>query len=231
MIRGIGFDLDDTLYEHAQYVRGAYRDIAAAVSQVTGVGAEEFFQRIYLDWQQRTSRCTRIFSDALAAYGLYSPELERRLVEVYRAHRPSLTPHAGVPQGLRSLRDKGLRLGLLTDGQLEVQRRKVRVLGLEDAFDVLVYTGSLGRDFYKPHAAGFIELIKQLGVEATEAVYVGDNPFTDFESARDLGMCTVRVLSGEYRQREHELTSVSRNFERIADALEWLAASAEVERA
>jgi putative hydrolase of the HAD superfamily len=227
VIRAIGFDLDDTLYDHALYVRGAYRDIAATVERITGIAADEFFARIFPDWQRRTSRCDRIFADALKAYEVYSVELERELVAVYRAHQPSLTPHQGVRRGLAALRAAGFRLGLLSDGQLAVQQRKLAALGLDDCFDVCVYTGAFGREFYKPHAGGFARLTSELGFEPAVVAYVGDNPFNDFESPHRLGMFTIRVLTGEYREMESAPACVDRTFADIARAIEWLLANRE----
>lgn len=224
MIRAVGFDLDDTLYDHAQYVRGAYRDIAAEVARRTGISVDEFFAQIFADWQQRTSRCDRIFADALTAHGIYSLEFERELVAVYRAHEPALTPHPGVPTGLQSLKAAGLRLGVLTDGQPAVQQRKLRALGLESAFDVCVYTGTLGREFYKPHHAGFVQLASDLDVAPAEMIYVGDNPFNDFEAPHRMGMRTIRVLTGEYRQLDLRLSAVERAFADVAHAMQWLLA-------
>ncbi|HVN88002.1 MAG TPA: HAD-IA family hydrolase [Candidatus Binatia bacterium] len=222
MIRAVGFDLDDTLYDHSQYVRGAYRDVAAAVERVTGISADEFFERIFPDWQRRTSRCDRIFADALRDAAVYSLELERELVGIYRAHHPTLTAHPGVREGLDSLRAAGIRLGLLSDGQLAVQQRKLRTLNLTDCFDACVFTGALGRDFYKPHDAGFVQLANALNVRPEELVYVGDNPFTDFDAPRRLGITTIRVLTGEYREHEPALASVCHTFTSVALAMEWL---------
>ncbi len=221
MIQAIGFDLDDTLYDHAQYVKGAYLDVALEVERQIGVPRDEFFTRIYTDWQELTSQCNHIFSDALAAYDAYSPEIERCLVKVYRAHDPMLVPYPGVVDGLRALREVGFKLGLLTDGQVEVQRRKLKVLGLENFFDVKVYTGNLGRAFYKPHQAGFLALISDLGLEPGEVAYVGDNPLVDFESAKRIGMCTFRVLTGEYKKLHLSDKWVDQTFENAFQAMNW----------
>lgn len=227
MVRAIGFDLDDTLYEHAQYVKGAYWDVASAVERMTGVPREGFFQQIYGDWQKLTSRCDSIFAEALAAYNVYSPELERYLVEVYRAHQPVLEPYPGVLQGLMALKSAGFLLGLLTDGHVEVQRRKVRVLGIENVLDLQVYTGSLGPAFYKPHPFGFLQLVNGLGVEPGEMAYVGDNPLTDFQSPKKIGMCTIRVLTGEYKHLQSGMEWVDYTFADVSQAIDWLLASRE----
>lgn len=222
MIRAIGFDLDDTLYEHVQYVKGAYWDVALAAERLAGVPAEAFFRRIYADWQKLTSRCNHIFADGLVAYDVYSPVLEQYLVEVYRAHHPTLRPYPGVMRGLMGLKRVGFLLGLLTDGQVQVQRRKLKALGLEKLFDAGMYTGSLGRAFYKPHQTGFLQLANELGVKPAAMAYVGDNPLTDFESPKRMGMHTIRVLTGEYKHLQPNTEWVDRTFADINQAMTWL---------
>jgi len=222
MISAIGFDLDDTLYEHAQYVRGAYEDVAIAVEELADVPREVFFQRIYAEWHTLTSRCNHIFADVLIEYGIFSDELERLLVNVYRDHQPTLTPYSGVVQGLKDLRKVGFLLGLLTDGQLQVQQRKLSALGIENLFDRQVYTGSLGQAFYKPHPAGFLRLASSLGVAPAEMAYVGDNPLTDFESPKRIGMNTIRVLTGEYRHLQLGVEWIDRTFGDVSQAMNWL---------
>ena len=197
--RAVGFDLDDTLYDHSMYVLGAYRDIAVAVEKIAGIPKADFFERIFSDWQKLTSRCNTIFSNALAAWGIYSPQLENYLVQIYRAHVPRIELFPGVLDGLRSLKEAGFLLGILSDGRPEVQRRKLHALGLEGMFDAEVFAGN--PNFYKPDSSGFQRLIGLLGVEPMNMTYVGDNPFTDFEPAKRLGIKTIRVLIGEYRHR------------------------------
>lgn len=222
----VAFDLDDTLYPHEQYVLGAYADVAEAARAAWGVPGGEFLARIAADWRRRTSRCTSIFKDALAAWGVADPGAEARLVGVYREHRPALAPHPGVEEGLGALRGAGLRLGLLSDGQPGVQRRKLAALGLEDSFDAVVVTGDLGRDFYKPAPEGYAALARALGLAPERVVYVGDNPRTDFPGARALGMGTLRVRGGEYAAEDHDPGQVDRAFDTIAQAMAWLLAEA-----
>jgi putative hydrolase of the HAD superfamily len=227
MIRAVGFDLDDTLYDHAQYVEGAYRDVAAAAEAWAGVPGDEFYERILTGWRRLSSRSPRIFADTLAAYGAFTPELETRLVEVYRAHKPILTPHAGVLPGLQALRESGLRLGLLTDGQPAVQRRKRDAILPVAAFYIEVYTGDLGRAFYKRHESGFRHLLDGLGLPAGAVAYVGDNPATDFEAAKRLGMTTLRIQLGEYRRVPGNPGWIDRTFEDTIQTINWILAGAE----
>ena len=217
----ISFDLDNTLYDHAQYVYGAYRDISSAVEDNFGIPSKDFFGFIYPAWERATSRCKHIFSDALKYFDIYSVEYELYLVKIYRNHVPELRLYKGIMEGLTRLRKKGFKTGLLTDGQSFVQRKKIRSLNLEDCFDVTIITGDYGQSFYKPHPYGFQKLAHQLGVETSTIIYIGDNPYTDFKTPKNLGMTTVRILSGEYKYHQHEPGLVDQTFQSTIEAINW----------
>ena len=51
----------------------------------------------------------------------------------------------------------------------------------------------------KPEPAVYGEALESLGVNAGEALFISDDPFTDLVGARRLGLATVFVLSGKYR--------------------------------
>lgn len=222
MIRAVAFDLDNTLYDHALFVRGAHADVAAVAAAVAGVDPDLFFARIHGDWQRLTSRANTIFADALRDFGVAIPGLEDRLVAAYREHRPTLELYPGVRAGLIRLRQAGLPLGLLTDGQVAVQTRKLAALGLTGFFDPLLITGALGVAFYKPHPAGFQRLIELLGTPPASVLYVGDNPLVDFAPAKALGMGTIRVRIAEYRNQTSSAASVDHEFATPDQAIEWI---------
>ena len=49
----------------------------------------------------------------------------------------------------------------------------------------------------KPDPQVYARTLEDLGVKASDAVYVGDNPAKDFVGARALGMSTVRIIRPE----------------------------------
>ena len=94
---------------------------------------------------------------------------------------------------LESLK-KRYKLGLITDGWLPGQELKVKALRLENFFDCIIYTGKLGREYWKPSPAAFKRLLAELDVPANQCVYVGDNLEKDFVSPNQMGFKTVRVV-------------------------------------
>jgi putative hydrolase of the HAD superfamily len=82
-------------------------------------------------------------------------------------------------------------LALVTNGASCLQREKLAASGLADRFDAVVVSGDLGVG--KPHAAIFAHALRALGVEATDAVMVGDSLPKDVDGAIAAGLRAVWV--------------------------------------
>jgi putative hydrolase of the HAD superfamily len=189
MLRGVIFDLDDTLYEERQFVRGGFAEVARELER-RGAGPADEAQRWLEHYHFAESRAG-VFQKLAHRLGFpeaWIPEL----VALFRAHRPQLALAADAVEVLPRLRRR-YRLGCVTDGWADVQRRKVAALGIEPYLDALVVADELGRDFWKPHARPFRECCALLGVEPAEALVVGDNPERDVAGARAAGLRSARI--------------------------------------
>jgi putative hydrolase of the HAD superfamily len=107
------------------------------------------------------------------------------------AHRLVSTAHAL----LDSLRARGLKTGVVAnawpeDGRL--LRRDAEELGVAQRMDVLVFSTDVG--VRKPDPAIFLHALERLGVDAVDAVHVGDRLDVDVQGAANLGMTTVQAL-------------------------------------
>jgi putative hydrolase of the HAD superfamily len=143
----------------------------------------------------------RIFDEALARMGVVDPALVAELVDRYHRHRPELAPYPDAPAVLGRLRERGLRLFLVTDGDSGTQRYKVEALGLRPCFDELVFTGDFPRTLQKPSPFPFLLACRRLGLHPRQCAFVGDNPLCDFEGPMRLGMLTVGVPTGPFAAR------------------------------
>lgn len=190
-IRAVVFDLDDTLFPERQYVRSGYRAIAEALRRQLGT------EDRYEDWLWRRFEGGQAAGALDALNGQFHLSLDRegiqRLVRAYREHRPEIRPYEGTAEMLALLRPR-LRLGVLSDGYMPAQRLKFDVLGLRRFFDAVVFTEDLGRDAWKPSAAGFEAIREKLDVPHESCAYVADNPAKDFVAPNRLGWRTVRFL-------------------------------------
>ncbi len=194
--RAVIFDLDDTLYPERQYVQSGYRAVAAHLAG-PGPRAEEMAAWL---WRRFLSGQAGGAFDALNAQfalGL-GPAGIKRLVDLYRTHRPSIRPRVGIEELLDRLTAAGCRLGILSDGYLPAQQLKLDAVGLAGRFEAVVFTEAMGREFWKPHPAGFRRIADTLAVAPERCTYVGDNPSKDFVAPNRLGWVTMQlVLDGQ----------------------------------
>jgi len=200
VIAAVLFDLDDTLFPQEAWLAGAWRAVAqTAAARDNGVD-EEAFHRALIDVAAEGSDRGRIIDRALAAVGAGHVEVAP-LVAVFKAHRPfQLDPYPEAALALLRLHRRA-RLGLVTDGDPEIQTAKLTALGLGPLFDVVVVSDTLGRDRRKPHPDPFLAALDALGVAPAAAAYVGDRPDKDVAGARAAGLFAVRVRTGEYAGR------------------------------
>lgn len=92
-----------------------------------------------------------------------------------------------VAPALRSLRARGLRVGVMSDADCawlhaSIDRNQLDLHGVVCSEDV---------GCYKPHPKPFLAIAEALDVELGDAVYVGDTPRLDVAGARDVGMTAV----------------------------------------
>lgn len=191
MIRGIAFDLDDTLVPEADYVRSGFAAVAAAVSASPEERAEltrwlveafdagirgDTFDRLRARYPEVASRATTT-----------------QMVAVYREHVPDIALPAESRTTVERLVGAGLRLGVVTDGPAASQSAKARALGLERWFEPIILTDTLGPGLGKPHVAAFEAVAADWGLPGASLAFVGDNPRKDFAGPRRLGWRTVRL--------------------------------------
>jgi putative hydrolase of the HAD superfamily len=198
LIRAALFDLDDTLYEQAEWLRGAWRAVARAAA-VLGVDPAALESALVAVCAEGSAR-GRIIDRALARIGA-SGTLVAPLLDAFRSYSPrSLNLYPGAREAVSRLR-RELAIGLVSDGDVGIQRAKLGALGLSDAFDVVVLSDAIGREWRKPHPLPFGAALTAMDVAAEEAVYIGDNPDKDVAGAVAAGMRAIRVLTGEYASR------------------------------
>lgn len=176
-IRGVIFDLDDTLYPEREYVRSGFKK----VSDYFGGGFEE--------------KLWGYFEAGKPAIDELLKELKRenekpKALEIYRSHKPDIHLYPGVKEMLNELKAKGYKLGIITDGRPEGQRNKIKSLGLE--VDDIIITDELGGiQFRKPCDIAFRILAMRWRMNPADIVYVGDNPAKDFHAPKQLGMRSI----------------------------------------
>jgi len=189
------FDLDDTLFEELTYVRSGFRAVAAFLEERRLLPADAASAFLWEDLQRGRGQN---FDRLLQKYGIYSKKLVGESLAVYRAHRPEIKPYPEAVKCLRRLAEYPKYL--VTDGNKLAQRKKMAALGIGGYFKYCYLTHCYGRKNAKPVPYCFLKICERERVEPEEIVYIADNPHKDFVGIKPLGMRTIRVLQGNYRE-------------------------------
>jgi len=184
--RAILFDLDDTLYPLERFVMSGFRAVAAAVDARWGVPRAAALETLVSAAASARGRELQVLAERHGLAATVVPEL----VDVIRRHVPELRLPELSLAVLGVLR-RDWRLGIVTNGQPDIQARKVRALGLHRLVDIVVYAHGVGSGAGKPDAAPFLEACRELGVTAASTVFVGDDPDCDIAGADAVGMHTI----------------------------------------
>jgi len=189
-IRAVIFDLDGTLLDRRRsfecFVREQWERFAPSLHPVErGQYVETLIARDCDGYAPRRE----LFTGMLAQLEL-SPDLAETLLNDYRSRFPRacvLFPDAALI--LSSLRSAGLKTGLITNGSVRMQSRKLECLALAPMFDTVLISDAEGLS--KPDRRIFHRALERLGTRAEHAVFVGDHPDVDVAGARAAGMRAV----------------------------------------
>ena len=101
------------------------------------------------------------------------------------------------------------KIGILTNGSIENQMKKIKNAGLDRVFQKEIYISEQYK-ISKPDKEIFEILIKNLNLKPSEILYVGDNPLNDIFGAKQVGIKTC-WLSNERKWNESFMFDIEIN--------------------
>jgi putative hydrolase of the HAD superfamily len=189
-VEAVIFDLDGTLLDRRRSFDRFIRDQRGRFPDfLRDIDEEDYVQTLVdLDADGYAPR-KDLFTGMVARFELPS-HLADTLLSDYRAGFPQaclLFPDTA--QTLATIRASGLKMGLITNGSIRMQSRKLDCLALTSVFDAIVISDAEG--IAKPDRRIFDRALTRLGTSADRAVFVGDNPEVDVAGARAAGMRAI----------------------------------------
>lgn len=189
MLEAVGFDLDGTLLV-AERNRESLLHAACDRVGVSPLAREAYVQAHRR--QQSDADRESVFAALLDDHDHDADVEAAELAAAYDAVVEEATaPLDGAAALVERLRERH-RVGLLTDGPVATQRRKLERAGWTDLFDAVVVTGGL--DAPKPDRRAFEALCEALDAPPARTAYVGDTPEADIAGAATAGLRPVQVL-------------------------------------
>jgi len=191
-VEALLFDLDDTICE---YCRPGSEILVLAFEDV-GVEplftAEDYyaiFDEFVEDSEDVVENRERSFA-ALAAEAGYDRSVGLAVAEAYEAERDQTNVRwlPGARDALDTLRDR-YRVAAVTNGSPEMQRQKMRGLGIGDEFETVVFAGY--DVAAKPDPEPFHTALDALGVGPEHSVKIGNSLESDVLGAHNAGVRSV----------------------------------------
>jgi len=99
----------------------------------------------------------------------------------------------GVDKALGELKEKGIKLVIVTNNSIRPTYYTLQKIGLTDFFDIVLtreYT-----QFIKPHPQLIQTALKKLGLQPSEAISVGDSP-VDIKASKEASVIAIGVTTG-----------------------------------
>jgi len=196
-IKAILFDLDDTLYDcYGLLVEAARRRAARAMVQAGLPCTEEEAYQKQLELAEQHGPRFNVF-DAMAEVHHMPASLAQAAYAAYNSDEVGdIQPFPDVPPTLSELRSQGYRLLLYSSGVHARQQKKIMALGIRDWFDEIsindVETGEHRDDC-------FLDLLTRHHLKPDEVICVGDRIQSEIKTANSLGMTTVQMLHGRFK--------------------------------
>jgi len=205
-VRGIFFDLDDTLIHYTHAERAALtagcrlanqlrpeineRGLALALLEIY---AEQYAHGTvgYVELATLTvdEFRMRISGEALRLFGIDDPDLTATLVAAYRkAEAEALRAFAYADEVLTQLRPR-FYLGIITNGPSSTQREKIAAVSIADRFDAILVDTEFGCP--KPDPRLFAHAARRAELTPSELIFVGNSLEADIEGARRAGWTSV----------------------------------------
>ncbi|GMO46000.1 MAG: HAD family hydrolase [Termitinemataceae bacterium] len=188
----VAFDLDGTLYPDWRFY---IKIVPSAIKNFRLM----FAFRNARNYLRKTGETGGGFYDmqaALCAKVIGSNNIETRIkiisniYDTWQKKYKNLKLYPFVPETLKLFRQRGLKLGLLTDFQL---KNRLDDLRLSNLFDVELCSEDIGA--LKPHKKPFQQLSQDLETDPQRILYVGNNLNYDIFGAKNAGFGAAALLS------------------------------------
>ena len=182
------FDLEEQWRVFARQVHAEEEQAASLAARILAAEAAAW-------GRGRTAHSSARLHEILAEAGVDEGDLAREAA--LTAYRQFWEPHTFTDVQVRplweGLRERGIRVGVLSNTiwSGDYHRGVFERDGVLDLIDADVYSSEIA--WTKPHPEAFRAAAAALGVEPSEAAYVGDRPFEDVHGSQVAGMRAIWV--------------------------------------
>jgi len=148
------------------------------------------------------------FTEACKAVNVEpKPFIIEKLIGIWNTNKLLAKPYPETLDTLKALKEKGMKLAIVTNsmqGNIDVIVEKYK---LNDYFDKIFVSCDIG--LLKQDKKCFAKVLKDLKIKKAEAVMVGDSMQTDIEGAENAGIKAVLVDRRDRRDYKNKIVSLT----------------------
>lgn len=237
MIKHVFFDLDRTLWDFETNTKNALKEVyeklelyqrlkcteEAFISSYRRYNNQHWKRYLANEIDKETVRIKR-FHDVLRDFGCEDDILAQQLSETYLSIAPyqrQLFPN--VKETLDWLKDRDIRLAVITNGFKEAQEIKLKSSGIREYFDFVFSSEEVG--IAKPDPQIFKYALQQCKAQANTSIMVGDHFETDVLGAEQTGIRGVLFDPHQNVQSRKEIDRITKMDELKEIILSYLTSS------
>ena len=210
--KGIMFDLDDTILAYSPVAEPTWRKVCETYAEKEkGLSAEALLEAIFKcsKWfwndplRHKNGRLDlikarrEILAMAFDHLDISGPDLANQIADAFSTQREeAVYLFDGAIHTLRTLKNKGVTMALITNGATEKQRRKIERFDLAPFFQTILIEGEVG--FGKPEQAVYSLALDAMDLSPKDVWFVGDNLEWDVAAPQRLG---IFGIWNDYRQQ------------------------------
>lgn len=227
MLKAVILDIDNTLYSYDEAHAAAYHALTAYAQKRLSMPPKAFDELHRLGStlleEHSGGRCAAIHNRLIR----YQLMLEHSRLPI--AHAPvmaelywttlldAMKPFPGVVTALRTIRDRGLMLGIGTNMTADRQFEKLQRLGILELIDFMVTSEEVSAE--KPDRRLFDCCAMKAGCRPEECIFVGDSLRGDVQGALDAGMEAIWFHPGPDNPEMPPGARRIRSFEALPDLI------------
>lgn len=188
MLKAIIFDLDETLTDRRAAINSFIERLIARYFPDSDEDTQLMIAKRFKEADHNGYRDKHEVYEMLVKHLRWvNPPTADEYLSFFRKEIPlCIQPMDQLFPVLRELKTWGLKLGIITNGTVQVQEGKIHQLGIREYFDSIVISEEAG--VKKPDPAIFTRVLNRLNVMSSEAWYVGDHPRNDIIGAAQSGI-------------------------------------------
>lgn len=200
MIKGVIFDLDDTLYSYKDINDNAINKVCEYICKKLNINKENFYKAFELG-RENTKKVMTYDCAAKHNRMIYFQKTLELLdenpisyaLEMYDIYWNTMLEtmklNNGVIDLFEYLKRNKIKIAICTDLTTHIQHRKIRKLAIDKYIDCIVTSEEAGLE--KPNPIIFELCLSKLGLGPQDTIYVGDSFKKDIIGSYNMGIMPV----------------------------------------